>query len=126
MANITILGRKVKSIEVYKRFNWGTKREETTGFIWLEGFRIRIIGKAFFILYPIGNAIGYIGKATKAYKKIKRLISRKLANYRKNGNAQHVSYWRQRALDGQYNICLFLMSGIPFKGNETNFIKIAA
>lgn len=123
--NKTIKKFQIKSFEFYKAFSWSVKREVITGYIWLsDNKRVRIEGNEFYIVNKDHKLEDTLTGPD--YKKVKRMISRYFSTYRKNGNCQHVGYWRSRAVDGLHNINLFRHSEISFKENKSTFIKLAA
>lgn len=123
--NKTIKNFQIKSFEFYKTFSWRVKREVITGYIWLsDNKRVRIEGNDFYIINKDHKLEDNLTGSD--YKKVKRMISRYFSTYRKNGNCQHVSYWRSRAIDGLHNINLFRHSEIKFIEHPTDFLKLAS
>ncbi|WP_162033489.1 hypothetical protein [Chryseobacterium potabilaquae] len=123
----TILGEKIKSVQFYRMNVPKLYKERIFGFIWLErGLRVRIENGSYYLINQEDKKEDAILKTSNDYKKIKRMISRWFAHYRNNGICQHVSYWRARAVDGMHNVKLFKLSGISFKDNKSNFLKLAS
>lgn len=125
--NKTIMNFQIKSFEFYKTFSYRLNKDVISGFIWLsDSKRVIIEGNEFLLVNKEGNTEGIVLKSNPSYRRIKRMISRWFSTYRKNGNCQHASYWRSRATDGLHNCNLFRYSGIKFKENPSNFLRLAS
>lgn len=87
-----IFNKKVKNIEVYKMSVNPLKKDKTFGCIWLENsdYRIKITSGKFYFVDKLGINKGIVLKSNKNHKKIKRIISIKFKNYRKNN--QRIKY----------------------------------
>jgi hypothetical protein len=125
--NKTILNHNIKHFQFFRKYNWGLGKTVTTGTIHLEGGKkISIEGSQFYLKNSDEVIEGIVLKSNPGYRRIKHMISRFFSSYRKNGNCQHVGYWRSRANDGLHNINLFRISGISFKNNKSTFLRLAS
>lgn len=122
----TILGKKVLSYEFYKTHVARLYGERVSGFINLDGARLKVEGSKIFQIDREGKKVGVVLNTTRAYKQIKRMIRIWFKYHRLNGNCQHVGYWRSRAIDGMHNVNLFRHSDVSFAENRSNFLVLAS
>lgn len=82
----TLLGRKIKKIEVYKTYVSPYKKDRVFGSIWLddEDLRIKIVDNKFYFVNKLGQTSGIVLKTNPAHRKIKRIIAVRFKAYRKN------------------------------------------
>lgn len=130
VANKTILGKAILKFEFSKMKVARLYEEKIFGWITLEGGeRIQIENGKYFIVNKEGQKSGVILNTNPAFRKIKRLIARWFTTYRngeRGGKMHHVGYWRSRVIDGMHDANIFKYSGISFKENKSNFLRLAS
>ncbi|WP_430827252.1 hypothetical protein [Chryseobacterium indologenes] len=123
----TIFGFRIKSFEFLRTYNYRLRKHVISGIIWLESSkRVRIENGKYYLINIEGEVEGQVFKTNPGFKRIKRMIGRWFSFYRKNGNIQHVNYWKSRVTDGLHNINLFKISEVSFTENRSNFLKLAS